>query len=179
MSITPCYGFDENVTWIKNNHSFKFGYSYQKMMLNTNNRNTGGGQLHTSTAAAPRSGRQQRRIGKPVRQLHAGRSLSAADFTIPITEMLRFPYHAFFAQDDWKITPRLTMNIGLRYEIDMGVYEKHDRLSYFDPTLPNPAANGHPGALRFLGDGAGPRRTPQSLRQRFAVGGPVSVLPTR
>ena len=33
------YGFDENLTWIKNNHSFKFGYAYQKMFLNTNNRN--------------------------------------------------------------------------------------------------------------------------------------------
>jgi hypothetical protein len=37
----------------------------------------------------------------------------------------------------------------------VGTYEKHDRLSQFDPSLPNPAANGYPGALRFLGKGAG------------------------
>ncbi|MDQ6699740.1 MAG: carboxypeptidase-like regulatory domain-containing protein, partial [Acidobacteriota bacterium] len=37
------YGLDENVSWIKNNHSFKFGYSYQMLMLNTNNRNTAAG----------------------------------------------------------------------------------------------------------------------------------------
>ncbi len=47
------------------------------------------------------------------------------------------------------------MNIGIRYEINMGPHEKHDRFSYFDPNLPNPAASGQPGALRFLGDGPG------------------------
>ena len=40
------YGLDENVTWIKNNHSFKFGYSYQMMMLNTNNRNNAAGNFN-------------------------------------------------------------------------------------------------------------------------------------
>jgi hypothetical protein len=39
--------------------------------------------------------------------------------------------------------------------MNRGVYEKHDRLSFFDPTLPNPAASGQPGALRFLGTGPG------------------------
>src|SRR5260370_34613030 len=69
--------------------------------------------------------------------------------------MLRMPYHAFFAQDDWKVTPKLTVNAGIRYELDMGTYEKHDRLSFFDPSLPNPAASGQPGALCFLGSGQG------------------------
>ena len=85
--------------------------------------------------------------------------------------MLRFPYHAFFVQDDWKITPRLTANIGLRYEVNMSVYEKHDRLSYFDPTLPNPAASGQPGALRFLGDGPG-REGRRNLFNNAAGWGP-------
>src|SRR5207302_8871071 len=56
-------------------------------------------------------------------------------FTIPNTEMLRIPYHAFFAQDDWKLTPRLTMNIGLRYEIDIDrkstrLNSSHVKISY-------------------------------------------------
>lgn len=45
-------------------------------------------------------------------------------------------YHHYFAvyiQDDWKLTPKLTLNIGLRWEMESGTAESHGRLSYFDP----------------------------------------------
>jgi hypothetical protein len=41
----------------------------------------------------------------------------------------------FFVQDDWKALPRLTVNLGLRYELDLPVYDTHGRLSTFDPAL--------------------------------------------
>ena len=148
------YGLDENLSWVKRSHSFKFGYSFQLLMLNTNNRNNAAGnfafnRLETS-APADNSGNS----GNAFASFMLG-ALHSGGFTVPNTGMLRFPYHAFFAQDDWKVTSRLTLNIGLRYELNVGAYEKHDRMSYFDPTLPNPAANGFPGALRFLGSGPG------------------------
>jgi hypothetical protein len=40
---------------------------------------------------------------------------------------------AFFGQDDWKITPKLTLNLGLRYEIFSPIGEKFGRQSSFDP----------------------------------------------
>ncbi|HEV2388746.1 MAG TPA: TonB-dependent receptor [Candidatus Acidoferrales bacterium] len=43
-------------------------------------------------------------------------------------------YNVFF-QDDWKISPRLTANLGLRYELDLPVYDTRGRLTTFDPTL--------------------------------------------
>jgi hypothetical protein len=69
--------------------------------------------------------------------------------------MMRYPSHAVFVQDDWKIAKNLTVNIGFRFEWMPAAYEKHDQMSYFDPSLPNPAANGFPGALRFVGSGQG------------------------
>lgn len=148
------YGFDESLSWVKRSHSFKFGYSFQLLMLNTNNRNNAAGNFafnRLETAApADNSGNS----GNSFASFMLG-ALQSGGFTVPNTGMLRFPYHAFFAQDDWKITPRLTMNIGLRYEINVGAYEKHDRMSFFDPNLPNPVADGYPGALRFLGSGPG------------------------
>jgi hypothetical protein len=148
------FGIDENVNWIKNNHSFKFGYAYQKMFLNTNDRNNAAGIFRFDRRSTSLPGDNSGRTGSPVASFMLG-EVFTGNFTIPRTQMLRFPYHAFFIQDDWKITPRLTANIGLRYEVNMSVYEKRDRLSYFDPNLPNPAANGFPGALRFLGEGQG------------------------
>jgi hypothetical protein len=148
------FGLDESVTWIKNNHSFKFGYSYQMLMLNTNNRNTSAGNFNFNRLSTAVPGDNSGNSGSSFASFMLG-EVYAGNFTVPNTEMLRFPYHAGFAQDDWKVTPRLTMNIGLRYEIDMSVYEKKDRMSYFDPRLPNTAANGFPGALVFLGSGQG------------------------
>lgn len=164
------YGIDENINWVKNNHNFKFGYSYQKMFLNTNDRNNAAGGYTFNRLSTSAPGDNSGRSGSPIASFMLGEVFSG-NFTIPRTQMLRFPYHAFFVQDDWKITRRLTANIGIRYEVNMSVYEKHDRLSYFDPTLPNPAAGGQLGALRFLGEGQG-REGRRNLYRNAAGWGP-------
>jgi len=48
--------------------------------------------------------------------------------------------HAFglYIQDQWRVTPRLTINAGLRYENQRPATERYNRLSYFDPTVVNP-----------------------------------------
>jgi hypothetical protein len=50
-------------------------------------------------------------------------------------------YYAGFIQDDWKLTPKLTVNLGLRYEFESPIYERFDRaVRGFDRTDPNPIA---------------------------------------
>ncbi len=56
----------------------------------------------------------------------------------------------FFVQDDWKVTRNLTVNLGLRYQIQQGWHEVANRLGDFDPTLTNPVTN-TPGAMWFGG----------------------------
>jgi hypothetical protein len=46
-----------------------------------------------------------------------------------------------FVQDNWRATPKLTFNLGFRYDLDMPRTERHDRMSYWDPTVASPYAS--------------------------------------
>ena len=50
-------------------------------------------------------------------------------------------YGAVFVQDDWRITPRLTLNVGVRYDGETPWVDRNNRLNYFDVDVASPAAN--------------------------------------
>ncbi len=67
----------------------------------------------------------------------------------------------FYAQDDFKITQRLTINYGLRFDILTPLTEANDYYSMVDTTKPNPAAGNLPGVYVFAGqNGVGSRIAP-------------------
>jgi Carboxypeptidase regulatory-like domain len=71
-------------------------------------------------------------------------------------------YYAWYIADDWKVTSRLTLNIGLRYDLQTPRTERYNRMNYFDPNVASPLAgpSGIPnlnGGLVFVGvNGQGP-----------------------
>ncbi len=63
----------------------------------------------------------------------------------------RFKNPQFFGQDDYKIRPNLTLNLGLRYQFNRGWSEVRNNEASFDPTVANPAANPFTGQTGTLG----------------------------
>jgi hypothetical protein len=64
---------------------------------------------------------------------------------------LRIPYTHFFVQDDWRVSRRLTLNVGLRYELSPPALQKNDTIANFDMDT-NP---GHPVLVLAGADGRG------------------------
>ena len=66
----------------------------------------------------------------------------------------RYKTYAPYVQDNIQVTPKLTVNVGLRWDLWSPFTEVHNNMSFFNPNLANPAAGNILGALQFAGHGA-------------------------
>lgn len=87
-------------------------------------------------------------------------------------QALASSYWAGYIQDDFRLTSKLTLNLGLRYDVDIPRTERYNRMSYYDLEAPSPIAGQVPGfpdlkgAMRFV-DEDHRRQTPTD-RNNFA-----------
>ncbi len=72
-------------------------------------------------------------------------------------------YNAFYLQDDWRVTPTLTVNLGMRWNIETGFKERYNRWADFNPTAVNPLSTStglsFGGGAQYLGTHGNPSRT--------------------
>jgi len=78
-------------------------------------------------------------------------------------------YHsALFFQNDWRIHPRLTLNLGLRHELPVPYYDKQDRMASFQPGKKSVVRPNAPEGLLYPGDPGVSRATIVTDRNNFA-----------
>ncbi|MBK7928013.1 MAG: TonB-dependent receptor [Bryobacterales bacterium] len=129
-----------NLTWIRGNHSIKFGGEWRLSGNKDQFRQSTGGSF-TFSDRATGSGMASMLLGH----------VTGASFNQTDNLVARTDYFGFFLQDDWKVTKNLTFNIGLRWEMDTPRWESEDnRQSGFAFAPINPVS-GTPGVIVFSG----------------------------
>jgi len=159
-SRSKTFNLSEQVAWIKGKHNVKFGFEYLRGWYRRIDCNNCQGQISFAAGATGNPGVSSRN-GSSYAAFLLGLS-SGGNFNYSGDIEFFFPYYAWFVQDDFKITSKLTLNLGLRYDLSIPKEETNHKNSNFDPTLPNPGAGGLPGAMEFAGDGPG-----RSGKERF------------
>lgn len=169
----PGWGLKDDLSYVRGAHTFKFGYQHQNQNANGFGQQDIAGRadfsfLSTSIPAAtafPASG------GSSFASFLLGDAFLGRTETIRAVTQ-KYPYHGFYAQDDWRITRKLTLNYGLRYDLTLAPTNAKDEYSDFNPTRPNPGANGFPGALWFAGFGPGRENRRSLVPNWFGGWGP-------
>ena len=128
--VQNTYGVSENLSWVHGNHSFKFGTDIRSEEFTIFQPAAPRGTLDfgpgfTDNPAVPFSG------GSGFASFLVGLSDGGS-----INNLHNIDYHhqvyAFYGQDDWKVTPKLTLNLGLRYELFTTIKERNNELGTFD-----------------------------------------------
>jgi hypothetical protein len=154
-----------NLSQIKGNHTLKFGWEGRLIRANVwEARSAGTFNFSAGFTQGPNPNQASATAGNSVASLLLGtgttgnvlirnwKNVAAQSF-----------YHGFYVQDDWRVTKKLTLNVGLRYDVDLPRTERYDRMNWFEPDAPSPLSGKVPGlgelrgGVRFVGVNGNPR----------------------
>ncbi len=141
------FSFQPTVTQLFGNHSFKYGYDFRRLRERFSTDGYASGRFFidgTYTMPASNSSSTLRdRAGRDIAAFLLGLPVANTNSLIdnPTKYDARESYHAFFVHDDWRVRPNITLNLGLRYELESGVHEQNGQIvKNFDRTAVSPIA---------------------------------------
>jgi hypothetical protein len=133
LSKSKTYDYSDTLIWTRGVHIFKFGGDIQALEAITplgfnGSDNYGTYTFNTSGSAGLFTG------------------VDFGDFLLGIPDQTFYDvvrqdndgisnHYAFFAQDEWRVNPRLTLSYGFRYELHPGYYDRYGDIGNFDPTV--------------------------------------------
>jgi hypothetical protein len=168
-----------SLSWVRGSHSYKVGGQWMMdAWTNRNFNNAAGSFTFTPAETALPSTQGQSLQGGAVGFTYASFLLGAvnsASVANPQDPQLRKRSWSLFAQDTWKVTRRMTLDYGLRWDYQGAPSELHDRISMFGPNTPNPSAGGLPGGMVYAGYGPGRCNCSFQNTYPFAIGPRIGV----
>ena len=125
-----------SLTWIKGAHTFKFGSSILVRRWSINSVLQPGNFTFSTAQTNSTSGLPGGSGGNSFASMLLGYPASITRNIPLIAPQYRANEYSEYVQDDWRATHRLTLNLGLRWDLFMPFTEKHNQLSNFDPSNP-------------------------------------------
>ncbi len=177
------YNITPALTIIHGKHTFQIGGQYELGLDNYYQTNIASGAFAFSgswttstgapTIANPATG------GFPFADFLLGLSQNQGSFVnqtegvaqVPAQTAGRQTYRALYGNDTWRVSSKLTLNLGLRYELQGGWSDRYNRLTYFDPTVVNRTVTGCGGTVGSpcLGDALLVGVPPNSTRNNLPL----------
>jgi hypothetical protein len=135
----PLDTHDLNATFnkVKGKHEMKFGYEGRLHIISFLQVGYPEGQFsfaQTGTSQTPASGTG----GDPLASLLIGFPQGGSGYGVDVAVTTRNFAHAWYFQDNWRVTDKLTVNAGLRYELTLPRTERYNRMSWVDPNAVSP-----------------------------------------
>jgi len=149
--FTPTY--NTNLTWVKGNHTYKFGgelrtFGYPFHNLTATNGNFVFSAAQTAQPYAQSITVNGVTLGFPYASFLLG-LVNNGVVNPPADLKTGKQFWGFYAQDTWKITRKLTLDYGLRYDYDTYPREQYGRMPSVSLAVPNPTVGGRPGGIIY------------------------------
>ena len=137
------FHWQDTVTWIKGHHSLKFGTDIRRVRNNFDFDFDNNGVFDF--------GNFQNYTGDPLADFVGGFFDDFSQFSRAVYGIRTTSWH-FFGQDSWKISPTVTLNLGLRYEYNTPMVDPHNQIQGFFPGKQSTRFPGAPQGVLYAGD---------------------------
>jgi len=158
-SVSNSFTLVDNLLWIKGKHAMTFGVQVQRLEDQSSRYDGPTSSLTlnwgTNETAQENGTAYVSSTGYSYASFLMG-AVGSTGITLQPFSVLGGRYRPFapYFQDDWKITPKLTLNLGLRWDYIPTYQEAQNRFSFLNPDITNPVT-GNLGALQFAGNHGG------------------------
>jgi Carboxypeptidase regulatory-like domain/TonB dependent receptor len=131
-----------SLTHAKGKHNAKYGFEARPIRVNVwEARNAGQFGFSASMTQGPNPNTASSSAGNGFASLLLGTGATGQRLIQGWKNVASQSYYfALYAQDDWRLTQKLTLNLGIRYDLDTPRTERYNRMNYFDPDAVSPLA---------------------------------------
>jgi hypothetical protein len=149
------YSLLSSITMVRGQHTIKAGFDGRLIRVNDHESadSSGNFTFGTNFTSGPNPNSASANTGNGLASMLLG--TGTGDLIQAYKDDASQSYYlAEYVQDDWRVSKKLTLNLGLRYDLDTPRTERFNRMNYFNPTIASPLASAVPGlqgGLVFVG----------------------------